>query len=66
MPEKKFRTIIKLPPEQKTKLEAAKEDIEKAEHAIAVLEKLGIDTTEIKAKLEWAKIARETILREFG
>ena len=66
MAERKIRRAFKMPPEMKTELESAGDDIEKAEHALKVMKELGMDTTEIEGKLTWAKSARETMLREFS
>lgn len=57
--------IIKLPPESKKSLEALSGDLEAAEAAIASLDKLGMDTVDMKQKLEWAKKVRETLLSDF-
>jgi hypothetical protein len=66
MPAKKEEPIFKLPPEMKARLDTASTDIEKAQKAIEIMKSLGMDTTEIQDKLNWAKTVRETLLKEFG
>jgi len=66
MPAKKEEPIFKLPPEMKARLETASADIDKAQKAIEIMKSLGMDTTEIQDKLNWAKTVRETLIKEFG
>lgn len=65
MAQAKPRPVIQLTDEQKRRLKEAEADIERAEHGISVLKELGVDTTELEGKIEWAKKAREVMLREF-
>lgn len=65
MAERPKRPVLRLPPEMRKDLETAREDVDRAKHAIEVLKKLGMDTTELEAKLEWAETARTTLLKEF-
>lgn len=58
--------LLKLPAEVRKNLQDLGSDIEKAERAIATLERIGLDTTAIKDKLKWAKNVRETLLTEFS
>lgn len=66
MAEKKPEPIIKLPGEMKTNLTNLESELERAEHAIGVLKKLGMETGALEEKLEWSKSVRETLLKEFG
>lgn len=65
-PEKKIKPLITLTPEGKTKLKNLQEDIDQAVAAIEVMEKIGMDMTEAREKLEWSKNAREMLLENFG
>ena len=58
--------LYKLPPETRAELESLVNDIDKAKHAIETLRKLGINTTDLEAKLTWAENVRETLLKEFS
>ena len=58
--------IIKLTDDQKKRLDSAGPDIEEAERAIEVLDRLGVDPSDLKDKLTWAKTTRETLLKEFS
>ena len=62
----KPKSVFTLPKEMVERLKAGGADIEKAEVALAALKKLGMDTKVIEEKLEWSKMARETLLSEFG
>lgn len=66
MAERIPRPVIKLTTEMKTRLEGTTPDIERAQHAIDVLKKIGMDTTELEDKLRWAKETKDILLREFG
>jgi len=66
MAQKPPRAVIELTEAQKKRLKETDEDVERAEHAIGVLETLGMDVTELKAKIEWAKSAKDLMLKEFG
>lgn len=65
MVEKKIDPVVKLPPEMKKRLEDSEDDLARAEHGIEVMAKLGMDTKELKEKLEWSKTVRATLLKEF-
>jgi len=65
MVEKKIDPVVKLPPEMKSRLMDATVDIERAEHGLEVMAKLGMDVRELKEKVEWAKTVRKTLLEEF-
>lgn len=62
----KIKPIVKLVPEAKQKLRDLSNDIEQADKALALMEELDMDMTEARDKLDWAKKAREMLLREFG
>jgi len=67
MPDKTIKIpLIKLTEDQKKRLDSAGADIEGAERAIEVLDKLGVDASDLKDKLNWAKTTRETLLKEFS
>ncbi|GAF96185.1 unnamed protein product, partial [marine sediment metagenome] len=46
MVEKKIDPVVKLPPEMKSRLMDATADIERAEHGLDVMAKLGMDVKE--------------------
>ena len=50
----------------KKRLTDAKGELDRAEKAMAIMEELGMDTREIREKLDWSKKVRETILKEFA
>lgn len=62
----KFKPIVRLTPEAKQKLTDVATDIERAEHALKVMEELDMDITEARDKLNWAKKAREMLITEFS
>ena len=62
----KFKPIVKLTPEAKQKLIDVATDMERAEHALKVMEELDMDVTEARDKLNWAKKAREMLITEFS
>ena len=67
MPEKTVKIpLIKLTDDQKKRLDSAGPDIEEAERAIELLDGLGVDASDLKDKLMWAKTTRETLLKEFS
>lgn len=66
MVEKKVDTIIKLPDGMANDLKKLEGDLEKADHAIEVLKKLGMETGPLEEKLSWSKNVRKTLLDEFG
>ena len=57
--------VIKLSEEDKKKLDILSVDIERGEKGIKALKELGIDVKDMEEKIEWAKTAREVLLREF-
>ena len=66
MVEKKVETVVKLPPDMTTKLNDMTAELEKAEHSIEVLKKMGMETGPLEEKLEWSKHVRQTLLDEFS
>lgn len=66
MAEKKIEPVVKLPTEMTKKLMEAEDDIDRAAKGLEVLEKLGMETRELREKLEWSRTVRETLLKEFG
>lgn len=66
MAEKMPRPVIKLTTEMKARLEGTTADIERAQHAIDVLKKIGMDTAELEDKLRWARETKDILLKEFG
>lgn len=65
MPQK-LKPIVRLTPEAKQKLTDVAVDIERAEHALNLMEELDMDMTEARDKLNWAKKAREMLITEFS
>jgi len=65
MPETNKEGVIKLTAEDKKKLQALQSDIERGEKGVAALKEMGIETKDLEEKIEWAKTAREVLLREF-
>lgn len=65
MPQK-LKPIVRLTPEAKTKLTDLEDDLEQADRALALMEELDMDMTEARDKLNWAKKARDMLLREFS
>ncbi len=59
------RPRIKLPADVAQRLKDAEADIDKSYHEIEVMNSLGMDTTSLKERLDWASQARKIILREF-
>lgn len=66
MAEKIPRPAIKLTVEMKARLAGTEPDIERAQHAIDVLKKIGMDVTELEDKLRWAAETKDILLKEFG
>ena len=64
--EKIPKPLIQLTSDQKKRLDAAGPEIEEAERAIEVLELLGVDASDLKGQLKWAKDTRNTLLEKFG
>ena len=56
---------IKLSAADKKKLEDLSGDIEKGEKAVKALKEMDIDVKDIEEKIEWAKTARDVLLKEF-
>ena len=63
---KKERPVVRLTPEMKADLEKADDDLKDAERSIQAVESLGLDVTDLKDKIAWARKARETLLKEFS
>lgn len=63
---KKERPVVRLTPEMKVDLEKADDDLKDAERSIQAVESLGLDVTDLKDKIAWARKARETLLKEFS
>jgi len=57
---------VRLTPDAKNKLTDLSKDIEQADIALQLMEDLDMDMTEARDKLNWAKKAREMLLREFS
>ncbi len=57
---------IKLPKEVRENLEKAAPMIEEADQMMKLLDRLGMDTSGIKAQVEWARNARKIMLEEMG
>jgi len=66
MPEKKLEPLFRLPAETTRRLTAQEDELAKARKALATMKELGMDTTELENKLEWAENVRKTLLREFA
>lgn len=62
----KIKPIVRLTPEAKTKLTNLEDDLEQADRALALMEELDMDMSEARDKLNWAKKARDMLLREFS
>lgn len=62
----KLKPIVRLTPEAKQKLTDLSVDIERADKALGFMEELDMDVSVAKDKLEWAKKAREMLIREFS
>lgn len=60
------RGALKLPAETEERLKNMGETIEEARAKIRAIEKVGIDTTELHNKLDWAENTRDVLLSEFG
>lgn len=63
---RKERPVVKLTPEMKADLEKADVDLKDAEKAVQAVEALGLNVDDLKDKLQWARKARETLLKEFS
>lgn len=58
--------VLKLTAETKATLEQKGKEVASINHTIAVLKQLGMDTTEIDSKMQWAEKVRLLLLKEFG
>lgn len=58
--------LVTLSSEMKAQLGALDKDIASAERAIAALKHIGMDTSALEEKIEWAKGTRDILLEEFG
>ena len=56
---------IKLPESVAKSLRKQEVDVVRARKDIQVLKKLGLETTDLESRLEWAEEARKTLLKEF-
>jgi len=65
MVKKLVTPAIKVTPEVKARLEGTIEETAGIRKAIVSLKELGMDTTAIEEKLEWAEKARDILLRDF-
>ena len=65
MPKTDKEGVIKLTPEDVKHLEELSGDIDKGEKAINALKAMDVDVKSLEEKLEWAKKAREILLKEF-
>jgi len=65
MPKTDKEGVIKLTPEDVKHLEALSGDLERGEKAIKAMKELDMDVKSLEEKLEWAKKAREILLKEF-
>ena len=58
--------VLKLTPETKKRLEGEGQRAKDIRYSMKVLKDLGMDTTEIDSKMDWAEKVRTTLLKEFG
>lgn len=58
--------LVKLDEETRKHLEEMGSDIEKSEKDLEALEELGIDTSRLKERVEWAKKARDIVLNRLS
>jgi len=65
MVRKAEENAIKLSAADKKQLEDLSVDIKRGEKAIAALKELDVDVKGIEEKLQWAKSARDMLLKEF-
>ena len=65
MPETDKEGVIKLTPEDVKHLEALEGDLKRGEKAIKAMKELDLDVKSLEEKLEWAKKARDILLKEF-
>lgn len=57
--------VMTLPPSVRKDLEGLEGSIVEAENALETLASIGMDVSSIKAKLQWAKKVKKTLLSEF-
>jgi hypothetical protein len=55
-----------LPAEVRKRLTDMAPDIEESKRTVAVLKKLGMDTTVLDEKIRWAEETKDILLKEFG
>ena len=65
MVEEKPEAVLTLPPEMRDRLTGLRSDVKKARHGIKVMKEMGMDTSMIEEKLDWAEKVRTTLLKEF-
>lgn len=65
MAENVLHKTIKLPADAKKKLTEMSGQFDEAERAIVQLDRMGMDATEIKKQLDWAKNIQKILLEEF-
>jgi len=66
MPDQKVDPLVTLTDEARSHLEGIKGEIEASEKNLDALQELGIDVSRLREKIDWAKRARETILKTMG
>lgn len=66
MTEPKIDTLLKLTPEVTQKFKDMQPKFEQAENTLAALDKIGLDTKELRDKLKWAKDVQKILLESFG
>ncbi len=57
---------FKLPERTKIEMVAMEKSIQSTRKMIQTLKGVGVDTSDIEAKLDWAEETRKTLLKEFG
>jgi len=65
MPKTDKEGVIKLTKEDIAKLDELAGDIDRGSKAIKAMKEMDIDVKSLEEKLEWAKKAREVLLKEF-
>lgn len=66
MAENVLHKTIKLPADAQKRLKDMGSQFQEAEHAIEQLDRMGMDATEIKKNLTWAKNIQKILLEEFS
>lgn len=56
---------VKLPPEVAERLKDLTANLESTRGQLASLRKIGIDTKKLEDQLDWAEMARKTLLEDF-